>query len=93
MSNSDRFRPVADALVADLEASAGDAAKEEAAIQKAIDAYVAIAGGGDPAELGLAEYFAEDGSAANPPALERVKGASEDDIFRWREKLADLAGY
>ena len=92
MSN-DKYRGIADALVAELEAAGGDEAKETAALQKAIDGYVTIAGGGDPAELGLAEYFAEDGSASDPPALERVKDASEDDIFRWREKLADLAGY
>ncbi len=93
MSKPDPYRPVADALVADLEAAGRDAAKEEAALRRAIDGYVAIAGGGDAAELTLAEYFAEDGSAQDPPALERVKGATDDDIFRWREKLADLAGY
>ena len=92
-SSQDRYRPVADALVTDLEAAAGDEDKEVAALQKAIDGYLRIAGGGQPAELGLAEYFAEDGGVANRPALERVKGATDDDIFRWREKLADLAGY
>jgi hypothetical protein len=92
-SSTDRFRPVADVLVTDLEAARGDEAKETAALQKAIASYLEINGGGDPAEVGLAEYFAEDGSVANPPALERVADASEDDIFRWREKLADLAGY
>jgi hypothetical protein len=89
----DPYAAVATALVADLEGAAGDDAKETAALQKAIEAYATIAGGGAIAELGIPEYFAEDGSVGNPPALERVKGASEDDILRWREKLADLAGY
>ncbi|MDQ3301428.1 MAG: hypothetical protein M3619_33010 [Myxococcota bacterium] len=88
---SDRYRPVADALVADLEASAGDEASETTALQRALDRFLALRGSDDLP--GGPEYFAEEGSVANPPALERVKGASEDDIFRWREKLCDLAGY
>jgi hypothetical protein len=88
----DPYAAVATALVADLEAAAGDEAKETLALQKAIEGYATIAGGGAIAELGIPEYFAEDGSVGNPPALERVSGASEDDILRWREKLADLAG-
>lgn len=95
MAKTDPYRAVADALVLALEAANGDAAKEEAALRAAIAGYLEAAEqpGGNPAELGLAEYFAEDGSVEDPPALERVKGASEDDIFRWRELLADLAGY
>jgi hypothetical protein len=90
---TDKFRPVADALVAELAAAGGDDAKETVALMRAIDGYLEINGGGVPAEVGLAEYFAEDGSVTNPPAFERVENASEDDIFRWREKLGDLAGY
>jgi hypothetical protein len=95
MGNNDRYRGVADTLVAALGAAGGDPAKEEAALKAAIAGYLEASEqpGVDPAELGVAEYFAEDGTADDPPALERVKGATEDDIFRWREKLADLAGY
>ena len=91
MSKADPYRGVADALVAALAAAGGDAAKEEAALRAAIDGYNAIHGGGDPYESGLVAYFVEDGSVENPPAIERVPGASEDDQFRWREKLLDLA--
>lgn len=69
----------------------GDEAKESAALQKALDGFEALRNGDDVP--GAPEYFAEEGSVANPPALERVSGASEDDIFRWRMKLCDLAGY
>ncbi len=89
----DPYRPAADALVAALEAAAGNVKKEERAIQKAIDQYMEIAGGGILDEMMIPEYFAEDGSVQNPPAVERVKGATEADIFRWRMKLADLCGY
>lgn len=88
----DRYRPAADALVADLQNAAGDEKKEDRALEKAIKSYIALAGPGAE-DLQAPEYFAEDGSVENPPALERVKGASEDAIFRWREKLADLCGY
>ncbi len=93
MSSNERYRPIADALVAALTAAQGDADREHAAIQQAIDDFMAIAGDGDPGEHGLAEYFCENGSVDDPPAIERVPGASEDDIFRWRELMADLAGY
>ena len=88
---NDRYRPLADALVIDLAACRGDEDKETAALQKALAGFEALRGGDDLP--GGPEYFAEEGSVANPPALERVQGASEDDIYRWRMKLADLAGY
>lgn len=93
MAKNDPYRGVADALVLALAAAKGDEAKEKDAIRAAIAGYVEIAEGGDPAEIGLAEYFVEDGSVENPPAIERVPGASEEDQFRWREMLLDLAGY
>jgi hypothetical protein len=93
MASPDPYRGVADALVAALQAGNGDAAKEEAALRAAIDAYVAIAEGGDPAEIGLVEYLADEGRSGTPPALERVPGSSESDFSRWRDKLLDLAGF
>ena len=54
---------------------------------------MAIAGDGHPAEHGLAEYFCDDGTPDDPPALERVPGATEDDLDRWRNLIADLADY
>lgn len=90
MSKPDPYRAVADALVAALAGAEGDVAAEEAALRAAIAGYMDLAEGDDPYEAGVADYFAEDGSVQNPPALERVPGASEDDIFRWREMLLDL---
>lgn len=90
---ADRYRAVGDALVTALSTAKGDDAKEQAAVQTAIDEYMAIAGKGDPAEHGLAEYFCDDGTRTDPPPIERVPGATEDDISRWRNLIADLAGY
>jgi len=67
-------------------------AKEEEALRSAIEGYVSISKDGDPNRAGT-HYLAEDGSAENPPAIERVPGCSEEDTFRWREKLVDLVGY
>ncbi|KIG16850.1 hypothetical protein DB30_04012 [Enhygromyxa salina] len=93
MTKDDPYLVLADALVGALESARGDASEERAAIQAAIDGYLAIAGGGDPAELMVAEYFCQEGRATQPPALERVRGAGEDDLFRWSELMAELAGY
>ncbi|MEZ4372911.1 MAG: hypothetical protein R3B07_18950 [Polyangiaceae bacterium] len=90
---SDPYRGVADELVEELAAANGDPSAEELALKKAIKGYLDIAGGGEPAELGLAEYFAQEGSVESPPALERVPGATDQDIERWSDLLADLAGY
>lgn len=90
---SDPYRGVADKLVEELTKARGDGPAEQKALETAIQGYLDIAGGGEPAELGLAEYFAQEGSVENPPALERVPGATEDDIERWSDLLADLAGY
>jgi hypothetical protein len=87
MPESDPYRGIADALVEALKDARGDAAEEEAALRAAIEGYREIAEGADLGELGLAEYFAEEGT----PALKRVPGASEEDVFRWRELLTDLA--
>jgi hypothetical protein len=89
MPMSDPYRAVADALVDALEAARGDAAEEEAALRAAIEGYTEIAEEADAGELGLTEYFAE-GRAESPPALQRVPGASEADVFRWRELLGEL---
>ncbi|MCA9674210.1 MAG: hypothetical protein H6708_31500 [Kofleriaceae bacterium] len=89
----DRYRSVADTLVAALAAAQGDETKETAAAQAAIAGFMAIAGDGHPAEHGLAEYFCDDGTPDDPPALERVPGATEDDLDRWRNLIADLADY
>lgn len=93
MAENDPYLPVADRLVADLSAAKRDLKAEEAALQRAIDGYLAIAGGGEPFELGLAEYFADEGTQDAPPALERVPDQTEEDFDRWRTMLADLAGY
>jgi len=87
----DPYRSVADALVDALSAARGDAAEEEAALRAAIEGYREIAEEADSGELGLAEYFAEERTAEGAPALKRVPGASEEDLFRWRELLTDLA--
>ena len=84
-------RAIADDLVAALASAAGDQAKEEAALRSAIEHWVKTAGGGHPAELGLVEYLLHEGPVEDPPALERVPGASEDDTIRWGDMLMDLA--
>lgn len=92
MTESDRYRGVADALVQALQVARGDDAKEEAAIRAAIAGYNALADGDDPVENGMLDYLMEEGSADDPPALERVPGSSDEDQQRWRDKLLDLAG-
>ncbi len=86
------WQAIAQQLARDLEKALGDDAAETAALQKAYDACVA-AGEGPPSEMMIPEFLAQEGSVENPPALECVEGATEDDIFRWSEKLADIAGY
>jgi hypothetical protein len=80
-------------LVVALTKAAGDARKEQEAVQAAIDAYMELAGGGDPFDACLANFFVEDGSVERPPPIERVPGAREEDVLRWRELVLDLAGY
>lgn len=88
---TDPYRAVADTLVEALQAARGDAAEEEAALRAAIEGYQEIAEEADSGEIGLAAYFAEEGPGESAPALKRVPGASEEDIFRWRELLSELA--
>ena len=88
---------IARMLIADLAAAKADDDAERAAFTKAIDALVLLAreGGDDtPAdELMIPERLAEDELENHLSVLESVPGASEDDVFRWRELLGDLCGY
>lgn len=95
MANQDPYLPVADALVAALEKANGDETEEDAALEKAVDEYIAIAAQpkAHPAELMLAEYLCDEGVPDRPPALERVKGATEEQMSRWRDKIIELADY
>ncbi|MCA9613900.1 MAG: hypothetical protein KC586_14185 [Myxococcales bacterium] len=93
----DTFRQTALQLIADLSAALGDVEAEDTALKKGVDAFVAnarAAGDDRPLEeLFLPERLAEDAFEGHDAVLERVAGASEDDVFRWRELVCDLCGY
>lgn len=93
----DYFRPAAAAMISDLSACRGDEAAEQAALHKALDACVAAAvAQGDDTPLGelmIPEQFSEDAYEGDASVLESVPDATEDDVSRWREAIADLCGY
>jgi hypothetical protein len=94
-----QMEQAAQTLARELGEARGDETQERDAIARAVTRFMEIkrAAGADPkaepAELMCAEFFAEEGSVAQPPALERVTGATEEDVQRWRDLLADAAGY
>lgn len=88
------LRPIAAKLIVDLAAARGDHAAETAALQSAVDACTAACrAAGDDEPYMIPEQFAEDAYEGQASVLESVPEATEDEVFRWREQLADLCGY
>jgi hypothetical protein len=89
----------AQTLARALDEAKRDDAQEREAIARAVARFMEIKRAfgahpdAEPAELMCAEFFADEGSVAQQPALEQVAGATEDDRQRWRDLLADAAGY